>query len=29
VNLDGPYGFTGLDAMRVWGVQAGLGWAVY
>jgi len=29
VNLDGPYGFTGHDPMRVWGVQAGLGWAVY
>ena len=29
VNLDGPYGFTGNDPMQVWGVQAGLGWAVY
>lgn len=29
VNLDGPYGFTGNEPMRVWGVQAGLGWAVY
>lgn len=29
VNFDGPYGFTGQDPMRVWGVQAGLGWAVY
>lgn len=29
VNLDGPYGFGGNDPMRVWGVQAGLGWAVY
>lgn len=29
VNLDGPYGFTGDDPLRVWGVQAGLGWAVY
>jgi hypothetical protein len=29
VNLDGPYGFSGDDPMRVWGVQAGLGWAVY
>lgn len=29
VNLDGPYGFAGNDPMRVWGVQAGLGWAVY
>lgn len=29
LNLDGPYGFTGEDAMRVWGVQVGLGWAVY
>lgn len=29
VNLDGPYGFAGEDAMRVWGVQVGLGWAVY
>jgi hypothetical protein len=29
VNLDGPYGFGGGDPMRVWGVQAGLGWAVY
>jgi hypothetical protein len=29
VNLDGPYGFTGHDPLRVWGVQAGLGWAVY
>lgn len=29
LNLDGPYGFSGEDAMRVWGVQVGLGWAVY
>ena len=29
VNLDGPYGYVGADAMRVWGVQVGLGWAVY
>jgi len=29
INLDGPYGFSGEDAMRVWGVQIGLGWAVY
>jgi hypothetical protein len=29
VNLDGPYGFGGRDPMGVWGVQAGLGWAVY
>lgn len=29
MNLDGPYGFTGSDAMGVWGVQLGLGWSVY
>jgi hypothetical protein len=29
VNIDGPYGFTGDDPLRAWGVQAGLGWAVY
>lgn len=29
LNLDGPYGFTGRDALGVWGVQVGLGWAVY
>ncbi len=29
LNFDGPYGFAGEDAMRVWGMQVGLGWAVY
>lgn len=29
MNLDGPYGFTGADALGVWGVQLGLGWSVY
>ncbi|MCH9688600.1 MAG: hypothetical protein K0V04_44625, partial [Deltaproteobacteria bacterium] len=29
INLDGPYGYTGNDAMGVWGVLVGLGWAVY
>ncbi len=29
VNLDGPYGFSGPNPMQVWGVQVGLGWAVY
>ncbi len=29
LNLDGPYGYTGEDAMAVWGMLFGLGWAVY
>lgn len=29
MNLDGPYGFSGTDSLAVWGVQVGLGWAVY
>lgn len=29
MNLDGPYGWTGDDAMRVWGLQVGLGWSVF
>lgn len=29
MNLDGPYGFSGTDALGVWGVQLGLGWSVY
>lgn len=29
INVDGPYGFTGENALGVWGVQVGLGWAVY
>lgn len=29
LGFDGPYGFLGEDAMRMWGVQLGLGWAVY
>ena len=29
VNLDAPYGFIADDAMRVWGLQVGLGWAVF
>jgi hypothetical protein len=28
VNLDRPYGFIGEDAMRVWGLLVGLGWAL-
>lgn len=28
VNVDGPYGWTG-EAMRVWGLQMGLGWSVF
>lgn len=29
VNLDGPYGWSGRDAMRLWGVQVALGWSVF
>jgi len=29
INLDGPYGFTGNESLAAWGVQLGLGWAVY
>jgi hypothetical protein len=29
VNLDAPYGYASPDAMRVWGLQLGLGWAVF
>ena len=29
VNLDGPYGFASPDGLRVWGLQVGLGWAVF
>ena len=29
VNLDGPYGFVSPDSLRVWGLQAGLSWAVF
>jgi hypothetical protein len=29
VNVDAPFGFTRADAMRVWGLQVGLGWAVF
>ncbi|MCX4247358.1 hypothetical protein [Paraliomyxa miuraensis] len=29
INLDGPYGWSGEEAMRVWGLQVGLGWSVF
>lgn len=29
VNIDQPYGFVTDEAMRVWGLQIGLGWAVF
>lgn len=29
LNLDAPYGFVSRDAMRLWGLQVGLGWAVF
>ena len=29
VNLDGPYGFMGRESTGIWGMQFGLGWAVY
>lgn len=29
VNIERPYGFASADAMRVWGLQVGMGWAVF
>lgn len=29
INLDAPYGWATKDAMRVWGLQLGLGWSVF
>ncbi|MEM7158499.1 MAG: hypothetical protein AAF799_37010 [Myxococcota bacterium] len=29
VNVDGPYGFMGRESTGIWGMQFGLGWAVY
>ena len=28
-NIDAPFGYTSADAMRVWGLTLGLGWAVF
>ncbi len=28
-NIDAPFGYTAEDAMRVWGLTLGLGWAVF
>lgn len=29
INVDAPYGFVSREAMRLWGLQVGLGWAVF